>query len=370
MESWTDVNVEWNDVPEFDPWTPDSPDFDSDGEDRRERNDYNIEKEAMDFVDEHPVKHNLYPDIEDNEDEEGKEIQRTIYRRNNIRRGNGELYVRQVFISGFAFKETVLDYALKTGLNIKQNRYDKTKIAFVCVGKGCSWRIFCSSSEKSPNKWQVKILKKDHTCVPTGTCEMLKVPQLARLFVDKIREEPEYFMPMKIEQLVMEKWKISVSRPQCQHARNKALRWIEREYDEQFGWLRDYCSEIRSSNANSSVELDCLKNDDGIHVFNRFYVCFDVLRRNWKETCRPLIGVDGCFLKSRMKGQLLVALGRDGDKAIYLIAWTVVQVENKVNWLWFVEKIKVDLGLDEGDGYVMVSDRQKGLIAAVKRALP
>ena len=59
----------------------------------------------------------------------------------------------------------------------------------------------------------MKILKKDYTCVPTGTCEMLKVSQIARLFVDKIREEPEYFMPMKIEELVMEKWKLSVSRP-------------------------------------------------------------------------------------------------------------------------------------------------------------
>ena len=100
MESWTDVNDEWNDAPEFDLGTPDSPDFDSDGEDRRERNDYNIEKEAMDFVDEHPVKHNLYPDTEDDEDEEGKEIQRTIYRHNNIRKGSEELYVGQVFISG------------------------------------------------------------------------------------------------------------------------------------------------------------------------------------------------------------------------------------------------------------------------------
>ncbi|KAF2619006.1 hypothetical protein F2Q68_00039527 [Brassica cretica] len=51
MESWTNVNVEWNDVPDFDPGTTDSPDVDSDspdvdsdGEDRRERNDYNIEK--------------------------------------------------------------------------------------------------------------------------------------------------------------------------------------------------------------------------------------------------------------------------------------------------------------------------------------
>ncbi|XP_018435783.1 uncharacterized protein LOC108808082 [Raphanus sativus] len=260
-----------------------------------------------------------------------------------------------VFINGIAFKEAVLDHALKTGRNIKQNRYDKAKIGFLCEGKGCSWRVYCSVSAKYPNKWQVKIMKKDHTCVPTGNCEMLKVPQIARLFVDKIKEEPDYFMPMKIEELVMEKWKINVSRPQCQHVWTKALRWIEREYDKQFGRLRDYCAEIRSSNENSSVELDCVENDDGIEVFKRFYVCFDILRRSWKETCMPLIGVDGCFLKSRMKGQLLVALGRDADNAIYPIAWAV---------------IKVDLGLEEGEGYVMVSDRQKGLIAAVKRALP
>ncbi|KAG2309875.1 hypothetical protein Bca52824_029623 [Brassica carinata] len=59
MEPWTDVNLEWNDVPDFDPGNPDTPDFDADGEDRKERNDYNIEKEAMDFVDELQVKHNF-----------------------------------------------------------------------------------------------------------------------------------------------------------------------------------------------------------------------------------------------------------------------------------------------------------------------
>ena len=76
MESWTNVNVEWNDVPDFDPGTTDSPDVDSDGEDRRERNDNNIEKEALNFVDEPPVKHNLYPETDD--DEESEETQRTI----------------------------------------------------------------------------------------------------------------------------------------------------------------------------------------------------------------------------------------------------------------------------------------------------
>lgn len=87
-------------------------------------------------------------------------------------------------------------------------------------------------------------------------------------------------MSMKVEELVRGKWKLNVTKAQCQHARNKAVRWIKREYDEQFGRQRDYCSEIRSSNFNSSIELDCLRNDDVIDVFNRFYVCFDVLRRN------------------------------------------------------------------------------------------
>ncbi|XP_048621485.1 uncharacterized protein LOC125591379 [Brassica napus] len=224
-----------------------------------------------------------------------------MYRRSDIRRGDGDLYEGQVFISGIAFKEAVVDYALKSGRNIKQNRYDKTKLEFVCSGKGCSWRIYCSSSGKSPNKWQVKILKEAHSCVPTGTCELLKVPVIARLFVDKIREEPEYFMPMKIEELVMEKWKLTVTRPQCQHARNKALRWIEREYDEQFSRLRDYCSEIKVSNENSSVELDCVKNKEGFDVFNRFYVCFDVP----DEAPLLLLIFDFHQLKERVLGSFL-----------------------------------------------------------------
>lgn len=364
------MDLDWYDVPVFDessPPPPDEsdppnesappnesvpPDVDSDGEDRQERNDFNIEKAVSEFVDEPSVKHDVYPETDD--DEEGNQVQRTVYRLNNISRGNGLLYEGQVFINGIAFKEAVLDYALRSGRNIRQYRYDKTKLGFSCEGKGCSWRIYCSTSGKN-SRWQVKVFKKEHACVPNGKCEMLKVPVIARLFVDKIREEQEYFMPMKIEELIMEKWKINVSRPQCQHARNKALRWIEREYDEQFGRLRDYVSEIRDSNVNSSVEIDCLPND----IFNRFYVCFDIIRRTWKETCRPLIGVDGCFLKTKMKGQLLVALGRDADNAIYPIAWAIVAVENTDNWQWFVRRIKIDLELGDGDGYIMVSDRQK-----------
>ena len=135
------------------------------------------------------------------------------------------------------------------------------------------------------------------------------------------------------------------------------MKWIKSEHDQQFARLKDYAAEIVESNPGSSVEVDTFQNDEGQDVFNRIYICSDALRNTWKESCRPLIGLDGCFLKERIKGQLLVALGRDANNAIYPIAWAVVKVENNENWQWFMQKLKVDLDLKDGDNYIAVSDR-------------
>lgn len=50
---------------------------------------------------------------------------------------------------------------------------------------------------------------------------------------------------------------------------------------------------------------------DGKQVFESFYVCFESLRKIWKKYCRPLIGLDGTFLKWNLKGEILAAVGRD-----------------------------------------------------------
>lgn len=52
MESCVNVPVNWHEVPEFESESPEveAPDVDSDGN-RRERNDYEIEKEVLTWVD-------------------------------------------------------------------------------------------------------------------------------------------------------------------------------------------------------------------------------------------------------------------------------------------------------------------------------
>nr|VDD14196.1 unnamed protein product [Brassica oleracea] len=64
---------EWGDVPPLN-------DEDSDGENRTERNDYNIEQAVIDFDGESPIRHNVYPDTESDDEEE--EVQRTVRKPN------------------------------------------------------------------------------------------------------------------------------------------------------------------------------------------------------------------------------------------------------------------------------------------------
>ena len=52
---------------------------------------------------------------------------------------------------------------------------------------------------------------------------------------------------------------------------------------------------------------------------------------NRGQGCIKIIGFDGCFLKGASCGELLTAIGRDGNNQIYPIAWAVVEVENTEN---------------------------------------
>lgn len=120
---------------------------------------------------------------------------------------------------------------------------------------------------------------------------------------------------------------------------------------------------LSRSNEDSTVELETFNGDDGSDVFNRFYVCFAALKKTWCAQCRPIFGLDACFLKCTTKGQLLVAVGRDANNKMFPIAWAVVDVESEDNWVWFIEKLQTDLNLHDGEGFTIISDRQKVIIS-------
>ncbi|CAI9271471.1 unnamed protein product [Lactuca saligna] len=63
-------------------------------------------------------------------------------------------------------------------------------------------------------------------------------------------------------------------------------------------------------------------------------------------------------------------MGRDTNNNIYPIAWAVVNVENKVNWKWFLDILVDDIGGGNGSRLTIISDGHKGLLEAVKERIP
>lgn len=94
-------------------------------------------------------------------------------------------------------------------------------------------------------------------------------------------------------------------------------------------------------------------------TFERFYVCFGALKRDFKNFCRLIFGVGGCFLKHACGGQLLCAIGRDGNNQMWPIAWAIVEAETKNAWLWFFNLLSADLCMGDGNGWTILSDQQK-----------
>ena len=54
---------------------------------------------------------------------------------------------------------------------------------------------------------------------------------------------------------------------------------------------------------------------------------------------------------------------------MYPVAWAVTERENSISWAWFILLLAKDLEMNDGIGWCIISDQQKGLVDAVKTYL-
>ena len=69
------------------------------------------------------------------------------------------------------------------------------------------------------------------------------------------------------------------------------------------------------------------------------FVAYGVSIEGWKH-CRPVIVVDGTFLKAKHGGILFVACAKDGNNGIFPLAFGVGESENNEAWEWFFTSLK------------------------------
>ncbi|XP_030479245.1 uncharacterized protein LOC115696487 [Cannabis sativa] len=207
---------------------------------------------------------------------------------------NTSFEVGLVFSSGKEFKHVVKEYAIMNGKEIFFKVNDSHRVRAKCKGIQCPWMYFSSKINSDSSAFAIK------SYIDVDKCSMKKHKRFAttKWFSNK------YLTEFKSN----ENWKIASF------------------------MQKDYAEEIKYTNKGSTIEFVTEVGDNGNPQFKRMYICFVGLRDGFNARCRPLIGLDGCYIKGPRKGQLLTAIGIDAENGIYPVAFAIVEIENKETW--------------------------------------
>ncbi|KAD5508165.1 hypothetical protein E3N88_15868 [Mikania micrantha] len=278
-------------------------------------------------------------------------------------------------------KESLIDYGVSNGYQLEFPVNDHKRLLVRCgketeeddgAGKKrkvrkCPFRLWASRMT-SEDSFQIKSLDEKHICSRKFSLgSLVTYSWIAKRYFKQIIDNPEISL-REMQKDVMRKFKCKVSTGQCSRAKKKVLDEFEGGLKEHYARLSDYKAEILKTNPGSTVKMNVNKLANGDIYFSSFYICFKGVKDGWINGCRKVIGLDGCFLKN--SGQLLSAVGRDANNHIFPLAWAVVSVENKENWMWFLDLLRDDIEIKDGFGLTLISDQHKGIIEAVKDVFP
>ncbi|XP_074323468.1 uncharacterized protein LOC141660384 [Apium graveolens] len=266
------------------------------------------------------------------------------------------------------FREWVRRYGVLDRREVQFVTNDKWRCQVCCTGD-CPFYIWCSR-DKDSETCKIKTLVNSHLCTKPYTNKMASTRYLCDLFGDRIRKHPQWSCK-EMAETIKNELEIEVPKIKIMRLRKMALEGIAKSLRQHYSRVRDFGHEVLLSNPKNTVKISTTRLNEGDPVkFKRIYVCYFALKTGWKEGCRKVIGLHDCFQKTIIGGQLLSAVGRDGNNQMFPICYVVVESENTDSWRWFITLMKDDLELENGFGVTVISDQQKGLENAMKELLP
>ncbi|KAH9619390.1 hypothetical protein KSS87_019066 [Heliosperma pusillum] len=251
-------------------------------------------------------------------------------------------------------------------VNLKKSRMPKCACG---TKRPCEYRLYATKVTGEEFTFEIRSLNLEHSCVYTTKNSMVTSEFIAKKYLEVWRPDPGWSL-IGTQSRVKLDYGVDVNYHKCWLARARAKLLIYGNSDEKYTRVWDYAHTIKKYNPGSSAFVIVGRIEIPPPVFKRMYICLRACVEGFVNGCRPLIGVDGCHLKGMCSGMILVVVAMDGNNNIFPIAWAIVEVENRDSWQWFLEVLVTDIGVDEGADFTFMSDRQKGLLDALKMVVP
>ncbi|XP_017416509.2 uncharacterized protein LOC108327302 [Vigna angularis] len=277
--------------------------------------------------------------------------------------------VGTIFTDREEFKDAIRRYAVHAGRDLKFIKNDNRRVRVTCMGgQGkCPWLAYCRYLP-SRKIWQLRKIIDIHSCSRQLNIKLMNAKWLSQEIDRSLVENPSLKVN-DIRNKALRKWNTNVSISKARRAKLIATRQVEGDFIEQYKRVYDYGHELLRCNPGSTVQIK-VDSHNGDPIFQRMYVCLKACKDSF-ISCRPIICLDGCFLKGVYKGELLTAVGRDPNDQMVPLAYAVVEVENKDSWTLFLQLLIEDLrGSKVCGGCTWMSNQQKGLVLAIQELLP
>ncbi|CAI0457434.1 unnamed protein product [Linum tenue] len=262
--------------------------------------------------------------------------------------------LHQVFRDFDTFKDAIKNYSINSKQPLKFKHSDKSRVQVVCQ-QGCPWNIWVGPTDDG-KAVQIRTCRLQHEgCVLVFKNRFGDVNFIARRYLQRFQADMEW-KTESIIQTVAEDYNWTISRWKAWRIKRTAKELLRGNAKEQYRKLQDYCAQVRRTSPGSTCYVETSENSN---IFKRMYCCLEPCKRGI-ASCRKIVMLDGCFLKTEYGGQLLSAVGLDGNGGSFPISYAAVTVENGENWTWFLKQLCVDLNIFEDLGsWMFMSDKQK-----------
>ncbi|KAL3624447.1 hypothetical protein CASFOL_031115 [Castilleja foliolosa] len=276
------------------------------------------------------------------------------------------LFLNQVFNGRTELAQHLKKIAILKNKEIRTKKCDKSRFVVVCRDEKCPWRVRACPISNSC-LWVVKKYNDIHTC----SVDLLKHNHrnasycfVSELIKERYSNPTHVFPPAAIISEVKKTLHIDINYQKAWKAKEKAINSVMGTPNESFAKLPAYLHRLKEVNPGTITHIESA--EDG-----HFRYCFMSLGasiRGFLGNIRPVIAIDGTFLRGKYGGTLLLATAMDGNKQIYPIAFGIVDSENNESWNWFLVKLHEIIG--HMPDLVIISDRHKSIIKGVADVFP
>jgi hypothetical protein len=264
-------------------------------------------------------------------------------------------------------KEAVKHFAVSLHREFWVAKSNRSQYEVRCVKEkdGCPWRVHTYKG-KWKDYWTVSVVTK-HTCFLPGvqkyhrniTCAFVASEMYAHV-IDNLTYEPR-----SIIRHIEETYKYTISYAKAWRAKQKIIEMRFGTYEASYDNLPRLLGVIEERNPGSSYEVKKFPSIEhpGKSVLQRAFLALHACKMAFVNCC-PVLCIDGTFLTGKYRGQILTAIGVDGNNQVLPLAFAFVESENTDSWYWFLKLVKTKV-VGMRPNVCLIHDRHAGILRAI-----